>query len=242
MLQYLVLRRAKNNFVRSDSILCLEGFPRSGNSFASILVALGIEGAMYAMAGQTHAIANIKRAVRLGVPTFVVVREPLDCCSSFVLYGGCTSLEDALRAYHDFHKWLIPIADRITIIPFDYLTSSPQDVVRRVAQAVGRNVVERQDDVVEAAKASMVSWNRTVLQDVQSRYSLPHEHKKLRKAALLESPLSAQATRLLARNKALKEQLFAASVRLDGNLPPRHTIGRIGVARPVASKLTSIEP
>ncbi len=127
-LQYWVLQSASTSLVRPETLLCIEGFPRSGNSFAAMLATLGVDSAMEGMAGQTHAIANIRRAVKWEIPTFVLVREPLECCSSMVLFGGCNSLDDALKGYNDFHSWLLPIVDRITGHPRQLLQDAQCDI------------------------------------------------------------------------------------------------------------------
>jgi len=209
-LQYRVLKHLRSQLVLPASLLCLEGFPRSGNSFCGEILYNGVRSAREGMAGHTHAITNVWRAVKFDVPAFVVVRDPLDCCLSLLLMEGCSTLEDALGAYYDFHAKLLRLRDRVTVIPFEQLTRNPYGVVRRVAQQVGCELLAPEEVVVRAAKLAVETWNREVNQGNPLIDGLPNDQKETHKIEVLERSMNSKADLMLARCQALRSQILAA--------------------------------
>ena len=69
--------------VTRSSDLCIEGFPRSGNSFAVGAVEHA-QSTPIQIAHHTHVPANAMRACEWDIPTLVLVREPKDAVISGV--------------------------------------------------------------------------------------------------------------------------------------------------------------
>ncbi len=61
--------------------LVIDGFPGSGNSFVSNSIRDAVV-APCAIESHFHYTAQLKRALRLGIPTLVIVREPVAACNS----------------------------------------------------------------------------------------------------------------------------------------------------------------
>lgn len=57
--------------------ICIEGFPRSANSFASMAIEKTNNNRLK-VATHTHSPAQVKQAVKLGIPTMVLIRNPID--------------------------------------------------------------------------------------------------------------------------------------------------------------------
>lgn len=116
------LGKAGYRVVKPNTALVLEGFPRSGNSFAEAAILLS-QGDDIVLAHHTHAAANVLRAVQLGKPCYVLLRAPADCCISLVIQEGEThDLNLALFEYERFHRAILPVSDRICLVPFEIAT------------------------------------------------------------------------------------------------------------------------
>lgn len=128
MAAYLRLfNRSKLNQLTTDStMMCMEGFPRSGNSFSFLCVVTLLGVPPKAISHHTHSPANVSRAVKRALPTYVFLREPKEACISLLLYGVCNTLEESLQVYEGFYRPLLPFLDRVVIIPFENLSRTRQ--------------------------------------------------------------------------------------------------------------------
>lgn len=132
--------------VRADTEITIEGFPRSGNSFAKAAFRIAEE-KKHRMATHVHSHAQIIRSAQLGVPTMVLVRAPKDACLSLaalsyqiedanvsqaILDRAKTDLINNLASYHRFYKNTLRVADGIIIADFDLVTQDYGEVIRRI--------------------------------------------------------------------------------------------------------------
>jgi len=87
---------------RPDTEIVIEGFLRSGNTFsvAAFIIANGREGHI---GRHLHGAPHILRAVRLGLPTIVLARDPRDAVPSYLIRRPTLTPNDALREYVDFY-------------------------------------------------------------------------------------------------------------------------------------------
>jgi hypothetical protein len=88
---------------RPDTDIVIEGFLRSGNTFsvAAFIVANGREGHI---GRHLHGAPHILRAVRLGLPTVVLARDPRDAVPSYLIRRPTLTPDDALKEYVDFYR------------------------------------------------------------------------------------------------------------------------------------------
>jgi hypothetical protein len=109
----------------------IEGYPRSGNSFARHAVLHA--NPELRIASHLHTAAHVIVSVRLGVPAVVLVRDVDDAVSSTLLMGTYASGPDsALRAYHRFYSRLWPYREHVVVATFDQLVGDFGAVMRRV--------------------------------------------------------------------------------------------------------------
>lgn len=200
------------------SKMCMEGFPRSGNSFSyrCVVTLLGVPPQV--IAHHTHSPANVSRAVRRKLPTYVFVREPMDACVSLILYGACKTLEESLQFYEDFYRPLMPLLDRIVVIPFEDLVKSPAAFLNRVADDLKLDRV----DWSAATAALMEDVVRRADEQYQvenyDRNSLPSDEKDRRKAQIASRELSPQTRARLERCTALRDTMLETAAQV---VPPR---------------------
>lgn len=214
-LQYCALKQSRKQIARESSQICAEGFPRSGTTFFHALVLHGLRVAPERVSGHAHAIANIRRALRLRVPTFVVVREPIDCSLSLLAAGHVPDLNDALGAYYDFHRSLLSAVDRLTIVPFETLIQNPYGVLRAIAARTGHGLTGPVDAVVPSAIENRRRLDRAEHGDDFMHDSLPNAARAARKAELFVHEYGSEAQRLVERCSTVRMELLTSGSAVD---------------------------
>ena len=105
--------RTRRVVERGDPV-CIEGYPRSANTFAcdAFVLAQGkslanvpTEGYPIPMGNHFHSPAQFHLAKKYGVPALLVLREPMDAALSWVVFSdGDMGPEATLRSYVNFTK------------------------------------------------------------------------------------------------------------------------------------------
>jgi hypothetical protein len=123
---------------RSTSIV-IEGYPRSGNTFAFEAFRAANPNAI--IAHHLHAPVQMRRASRFGVPLVVLVRDPEEAVASALVQAPYKSANEALREWINFYR-SVPLESPCVIAPFRGVVSDLGAVVRRVNLTYGTNFVE----------------------------------------------------------------------------------------------------
>jgi hypothetical protein len=113
--------------------LIVEGFPRSGNTFTVFALQNAAKNQIR-LSSHVHHPSQVKLAVERGLPTVLVVREPIAVLSSYLTYGEHGRPADVFKEYHSYHQELIPYADRVLIVDFEEITSDMSAIVDRINQ------------------------------------------------------------------------------------------------------------
>ena len=121
---------------RTDVVV--EGFPRSSNSFVRESL-LATEPALR-IASHVHQPAHVRQAVRLNVPTLVLVRDPMSAVVSMLLRDPHRRPADLARWYIDFHREAWPVAERVHLVGFEAATQRFADVLALVSSLTGRSL------------------------------------------------------------------------------------------------------
>jgi hypothetical protein len=171
--------------------LVIEGFGRSGNTFAVEAFQLA-QARPVRIAHHTHAPATVIRAIRLGVPTMVVVRDPVDAAVSHLFYRDLAA-GDALRAWIRYHRRLLPHRPAFVVAPFSTVTTDFGSVIREVNERFGTTFeafVHSQENVGRVFEL-IERRNRARHGTVVGTISRPSADREAHKAAvrrLVEAP------------------------------------------------------
>lgn len=151
---------AKKNF-REDSKFYIGGFQRSGNTYAAHILRK-LLGQDIHFVSHLHKSAVLKKALNIGMPTFVIVREPLDTVASMYLKyfekgelpaeTDLKVLNQYLRDYYWYHIDVSKLYDDLYIIPFEELTTNTKQTIEKVLKIAG--VGEMNDTIFEDAVVS----------------------------------------------------------------------------------------
>ncbi len=124
------------HIVDDHTEVMIEGFPRSGNTFA-VAAFQYAQPRPVSIARHLHAPAHVIEGIRRNIPVLVVVRNPVAAVTSMVIRHPGLLPQDGLREYVSFHTRLLPWRDRIEVATFEEVTTHFDDVVRRVNQRFG---------------------------------------------------------------------------------------------------------
>jgi hypothetical protein len=147
--------------VTPSTDLCVDGFPRSANSFA-VGAVRHAQSAPVEIAHHTHVPANPMRACEWGVPTVVLIRAPADAVVSIVALqravqddASGVSLCDWLHAWRSFYRALLPYRERgdLVVAPFRTVINDMGRVIEHVNAHFGIDLVPF--DHTEAAVAAV---------------------------------------------------------------------------------------
>ena len=131
-----IARRRHGVPLAADTEIVIEGFPRTGTTFAEKAFAMA-QGRPVRVACHVHAPAQLIGAARRGIPAIAIVRAPEETVLSFVIRHTHIPIRQALRGYIRFHEPLVRYRDRLVVAPFDEVTSDFGLVIRRVNERFG---------------------------------------------------------------------------------------------------------
>jgi hypothetical protein len=149
---YFPIVRLRGNhgdqLIRRDTDICIEGYPRSANSFAVGAFTHAQPGAVH-VAHHAHVPAQLLRAVRWSIPALALVRPPDDA----VVSRRALSMEiaavndepftprltwqDLLQEWITFYESVQPHRERIVVGAFDDVVTAFDAVIERVNRRFG---------------------------------------------------------------------------------------------------------
>jgi hypothetical protein len=114
-----------------DTELVIEGFTRSGTTFAVVAFQLA-QARPVRVARHLHAPAHVLAAARAGVPTLVCVRAPEPTVLSHVIREPHVTLGQSLRSLARFYERISPYRSQFVIATFEQVTSDFGAVIAAV--------------------------------------------------------------------------------------------------------------
>jgi len=117
--------------ITGQTDLVVEGFPRSGNTF----MVTALENATnhrIRISSHVHHPAQVKLACSRGLPTVLVVREPVDTLASYLTYGQHGRPGRTIAEYCSYHRELLPYLDQLIVCDFEENTSNLSAAIARV--------------------------------------------------------------------------------------------------------------
>ena len=168
----------RDQMVGPDTEVCIEGYPRSANTYA--FHGFKLRNADARVAHHLHAPMQVVRAAGLGVPCAVLIRPPLDAVSSLLIFrGGRLSAGLAIRAYEDFYERVAGVRDQVALCHFDDVLADPAVIARELNRAFGTRFDDRPLDADARAElvAMIERFDRNRKPDVR-RHTVPRAEKE----------------------------------------------------------------
>ncbi|HEX2089551.1 MAG TPA: hypothetical protein VHI54_06455 [Actinomycetota bacterium] len=133
----LPIARRRHGFpVDRETDIVIEGFPRSGNTFAYTAFLMAQSRPVRA-AGRVHAPAQLIAAARWGIPGIVLIRHPDEAIPSFLIRHPRTGVRQAIRGWLRFYAPLRPYLNRFVVATFDQATRNLGQVIETVNDRFG---------------------------------------------------------------------------------------------------------
>jgi len=189
----LGLRRKHRELAVSKATqLVIEGFPRSGNTFA-VVAFRQAQHESISIASHLHAPAQVIRAVRWEIPTLVLIRNPVDAVVSLVIRHPHISTTWALKSYISFYESIASYRHAYVIGPFDEVIEDYGAVIERVNAKLSTRFspLDHTEDNVGEIFARIESLNRAkgggLVEEQIARPSAAREELKSRVMDELEA-------------------------------------------------------
>jgi hypothetical protein len=143
-------RHRPEYIVKRDTELVIEGCGRAGSTFALFAFRSAQERPVRT-AHHTHAAAQVITAARWGIPTFVIVRDPLDSALSHMARRNI-SARPALVSWLRYHHRIMSVRPGFVAVSFEQVTRDFGPVIEQVNAAFGTDFgVFRHTPEAEAA-------------------------------------------------------------------------------------------
>jgi hypothetical protein len=136
-----IARRRHGVPVGDGTKIAIEGFPRTGTTFAVEAFRMA-QAESVEVACHVHAPAQIIAAARRGLPALALVREPEETVLSFVVRHSHIGIRQALRGFIRFYEPLLPYRDALVAGTFEDVTTDFGEVIRRVNKRFGTSFAE----------------------------------------------------------------------------------------------------
>lgn len=133
-----VRRRWHRHRVEPDADLVIEGYPRSGNTFAYAAARVS-QLDRIKIAHHTHATAQVMLACRYSLPTVVIIRHPTDAVTSYWLRNPELSIYRLAEDYIDFYGRLFPLQDSFLTVKFEDVVGDFNGVIQRINERFSSN-------------------------------------------------------------------------------------------------------
>jgi hypothetical protein len=170
-----------------DATICIEGFPRSGNTF--FVTAFHQWNPESTVAHHSHLASNAKYSVKQHKPTVILIREPAEAIASAIAWDGRNRRVlpgVGLMAYIIFYQSLHKYRQEILFLDFNEAVNQPDKCIEKINQHFGVNFNANEFTEKENDRLRDVLAN----QDMQKQRSdlsssLPNERKGKLKTAIL---------------------------------------------------------
>ncbi|MEL6588862.1 MAG: hypothetical protein AAFQ87_11790 [Bacteroidota bacterium] len=188
----LIGRRRPDLAYRKGRNLCIEGFPRSANTYGVLLVEKFAVQEL-SIAHHLHLPIQLKRAVQDDVPAVLIIREPMAAITSLLLREEKVSIWSAFHWYNSFHESLLPIKDDLIIWTFEQVIKEPLwciadlEAKTGLVSLAGKTEVDNEAIFEEIDRLDKFEKADSNLQHVNSR---PNAEKAKAKKALKDQILN----------------------------------------------------
>lgn len=122
--------------VRPDTEVVIEGFPRSGNTFA-VVAFLRAQPREVRVAHHVHLPSQFLEAERRGLPAMLLLRDPEETVLSLAVRLPHLTVRQVLRAFVRFHRPLVRRTGAFVTVPFQVVRTDLGAGIRALNERFG---------------------------------------------------------------------------------------------------------
>jgi len=211
---YRLRPRYRDLLVHQTTQLVIEGFPRSGNTFAVV----AIEQAQHErvrIAHHLHMPAQVMLAARWQIPTLVLIRRPKDAVLSLAIREPRISILQAMKHYVSFYEKAAGYRGAFVVGTFEEVIQDYGAVLKRVNAQFGTrfSLFDHWKDNVEGVFSQIEASHRARRDGRidEKRIARPSAIKARMKDPLRKELQAPQIKELTARAEAIYEDFVVAS-------------------------------
>jgi len=200
--------------VTRDTELVIEGFGRAGSTFAQFAFQSAQTHAIK-IAHHTHAAAQVITAVKWGIPTLVIVRDPANAALSHMVRHQ-VSAAAGLHAWMRFHERILPYRERIVLTRFEDMKRDFGEAIVRLNEkfetrfGVWQHTPENEAKIFEQIRVRNRRLGEEVTPERLRDLALPTPEREALKNQFRKKLEAPQLAPLCARANALYEEVTAA--------------------------------
>lgn len=198
--------------------LVLEGYPRSGNTFARYAFMMAQPYPLN-MAHHSHKPARVIESVKMEIPTLILIRRPKDCVLSYCIYEPRLSIRMGLLHWIRFYFSIEHLKNGYVLSDFDEVVTDFGQVIDKVNNSFGTKfeIFDHNDENVNKIyeqmeiRAKNNPRNFDYLQFMEERISKPSEERDQKK---MELEISLNRDKKLLSLLAEAEDLYYSMVEV----------------------------
>ncbi len=210
--------------VDASTEIVIEGFPRTGTSFAVAAFRMA-QPRPVAVACHVHAPAQVIAGVRRGLPVLLCVREPEETVLSFAVRNPQLSLRQAVRSYVRFYEPLLRHRSGVVVAPFERITTDLGGLILEVNARFGTDFApfEQTEENVRACFAQIDEDYRRRVSGLafERQVARPSPVRERLKAELRDAYRAPDLARLRARADRAFRALTTDPLAAPGSAAPR---------------------
>ena len=199
--------KRKELAIKKDMDLCVEGYPRSANTYSVLLIEkyanrpLGI-------AHHLHMPSQIKMASSWGIPSVLLIRKPMQAIPSLILREKGVSHWNAVNWYNLFHEELVDQKDKLIIWDFEELINNPLKCLQEL---------DRRTGILQMDKSLARIENEDIFQEIDR---LDKETKEGQDLSLVNSRPNKQKSmaKKVVRNELLENPRYQKMIKKSEDL------------------------
>ena len=178
--------------VTKSTDIVVEGFPRSSNTFLTVALQ-NLLGEGVSIANHYHSSVQFSLGYKLKKPMVLVVREPLNCLVSNLLYYPNRSRVEIIDDYILFHENIRQYLPSIFVVDFNDVTTNPLGLIAKISDEFDLKIDTAsydQDtfssDIMGLVKEHADRLGGIFNEDMTYSLAIPSDDKKKHKQRLLD--------------------------------------------------------
>ena len=180
--KYIAFFRQTNKkiLVNKKTDIVIEGFWRCGNHFA-VHAFLFSQKKQMVIAHHFHASAQIKMAVKLNIPTIILIRNPYDCISSSLIFSPDKNPLFFIKYYKVFYSSLEKIKQKCIVSDFKSTTENFDKIIELVNRKYKSDfeVFDNQSKNINIVLKNIRNENiKSMTRNLNDEIAIPSDHKK----------------------------------------------------------------
>lgn len=140
-LLYATRPKYKSILICKDTDIIIEGFPRSGNTYAYACFLL-TNGDKHKVARHIHLGSQINMAIKYSTPALIIFRNPVESISSYLVRNKYYSEKSAINYYIKYYENIIKNKDNIVLCEFRQLITNFESAIKRLNEKYNTSFAE----------------------------------------------------------------------------------------------------